>query len=88
MRLPTVRLQNARVRTLNTRRFIRIKAISFICAAPLAACLLFSAVGAEPAITANPAAAGDGVQVGVAKRDGITMSGGEAYVTRNGATES
>jgi len=39
------------------------------------------------AVTTNPAVAGDGVQVGVAKRDGITISGGETYVTRNGATE-
>ncbi|MGB8167898.1 MAG: DUF6799 domain-containing protein [Chthoniobacteraceae bacterium] len=41
----------------------------------------------SPRITTNPALAGDGIQVGVSKRDGVTLSGGEAYVTRNGATE-
>ncbi len=64
-----------------------MKNLSFICALPAAACLLCSAFAAEPPATANPAAAGDGVQVGVAKRDGITVSGREAYITRNGATE-
>ncbi len=64
-----------------------MKAKSFILAAPIAACLLCSAMGADKPITANPAAAGNGVQVGVAKRDGVTVSGDEAFVTRNGATE-
>ena len=64
-----------------------MKAQSLFYALPIAACILCSAVAAEPGVTANPNKAGDGVQVGVAKRDGVTVSGGEAYVTRNGATE-
>ncbi len=59
----------------------------FICALPIAVCLACSAIAAEPPVTSNPAVAGDGVQVGVGKRDGITVSGREAYVTKNGATE-
>ena len=37
--------------------------------------------------TTNPALAGDGVEIGIAKHDGVTLSGGEALVTRNGITE-
>jgi len=68
-------------------RFSGMKAKSFILAVPIAACLLCSGMGAEKSITADPALAGNGVQVGVAKRDGVTVSGNEAFVTRNGATE-
>src|SRR5262245_39804101 len=64
-----------------------MKAQTFFYALPVAACLLCSAVAAENGVTANPNKAGDGVQVGVAGKDGVTVSGGEAYVTRNGATE-
>jgi hypothetical protein len=38
-------------------------------------------------VTRSPSAAGDGVAVGIAKRDGVTVSGNEAFVTRNGVTE-
>lgn len=50
-----------------------------------------SAVAIDPnprsETTSNPARAGDGEQVGVATLDGVTVSGGEAFVTRNGTTE-
>ncbi|MEA3207594.1 MAG: hypothetical protein QOE70_651 [Chthoniobacter sp.] len=38
-------------------------------------------------ITAEPAAAGTGVQVGVARRDGVTASGTDMFITRGGQTE-
>ena len=44
-------------------------------------------MAADDAVTRNPAVASDGVQVGIARRDGVTVSGAEAYVTRNGVTE-
>jgi len=45
-----------------------------------------SIVSAED-VTRNPVAGGSKVEVGVARRDGVTVSGGEAYVTRNGLTK-
>jgi hypothetical protein len=38
-------------------------------------------------VTTNPALAGDGVQIGVARQDGVTVSADGASVTRNGITE-
>lgn len=38
-------------------------------------------------VNTNPAQAGDGVQIGVARQDGVTLSVDGAVVTRNGATE-
>jgi hypothetical protein len=83
----TLRLQKHSHPQTPQHRFSGMKAKSFILAAPIVACLLCSAMGADKPITADPAAAGNGVQVGVAKRDGVTVSGDEAFVTRNGATE-
>ena len=41
----------------------------------------------ESGITQNPARAGDGVQIGLSRHDGVTVSADGAVVTRNGATE-
>jgi hypothetical protein len=41
----------------------------------------------NPPVTTNPALAGDGVQIGVGRQDGITVSADGASVTRNGITE-
>lgn len=40
-----------------------------------------------PASTTNVEAAASGVEIGIARRDGITFSSGEAFVTRNGIME-
>jgi hypothetical protein len=53
----------------------------------LACALSVASVGSAEDVTRNPAAAGSKVEVGIARRDGITVSGGEAYVTRNGVTQ-
>ncbi|EDY19087.1 hypothetical protein CfE428DRAFT_3264 [Chthoniobacter flavus Ellin428] len=53
----------------------------------LACALSVASIGSAEDVTRNPAAAGSKVEVGVARRDGITVSGGEAYVTRNGVTK-
>ena len=61
--------------------------LSIIFTASVCACST-TAMGQAPAVkTSNPARASDGVQVGVAAYDGVTVSGGEAYITRNGSTE-
>lgn len=45
------------------------------------------APAADGSLTTSPAAASSGVEVGVARRDGVTVSGNEAYVTRHKITE-
>ncbi len=49
--------------------------------------LIHGAIAEELPATRNPNKAGDGVQVGISKHDGITVTGDEAFITRNGATE-
>lgn len=49
--------------------------------------MISTAVAAEPSSVVSPAAAGGGEQVGVGKRDGVTISGNEAFITRNGTME-
>jgi len=57
-------------------------------ACALSVATVVTAADREPSgVTRSPAAAGDGVTVGIARRNGVTVSGNEAFVTRNGVTE-
>jgi len=60
-----------------------------LCSAFLFAGMLSSVLAAEEttAKTSIPARAGDGEQVGVGRVDGVTISGADAFITRNGVIE-
>ncbi|MEZ0257173.1 MAG: DUF6799 domain-containing protein, partial [Chthoniobacter sp.] len=63
---------------------------SFLCGLACVMSVATSVIAADvesTPVTRSPAAAGDGVAVGISKRDGVTVSGSEAFVTRNGVTE-
>jgi hypothetical protein len=53
----------------------------------LACALSVTSVTSAADVTRNPVAATGKADVGIAGRDGITVSGGEAYITRNGVTK-
>jgi hypothetical protein len=76
----------SRIRESWTCRLLGMKIHAYIYSLTVAG-LIGAAFAADPPTTENPAAAGDGVQVGVAKRDGITVTANEVFITRNGATE-
>lgn len=71
-------------------RSIDMRTNSFLCGLACAVSVATSVAAADletTPVTRSPAAAGDGVAVGIARRDGVTVSGSEAFVTRNGVTE-
>lgn len=59
----------------------------FICGLACGLSLATIATADDEGVTRNPREASSGLEVGIARRDGVTASGGEAYVTRGKITE-